>query len=758
MADNDVTITVDADNRTTAAFGAAARGARTVGEATQNANRALQEAGQRAEAASLRLQQLASRQREAADRARFLQTSMNTLRSQIASTGDATGELTAELRQLGRQEEQARLSARLLENQHRSSTEQVNDLARAYQRAQRNAEAANIAARRFGSNTILDRNGNVITSNGDRNRIMPRGDDDIGFLRRIIAGLPGGLGSAAGTGANAATGGGNPLLTAAMLGLGAGAVTLGAPFIGGLVTGGVGAAAAIGGVGLGLSGAIANDPKAFEQQWTGVTERVRTRWLTSSRTWVVPAHDAIREVDGMLRKLPIESVLRNSAAYLMPLTKGVTGFGEGLFTGLDRLVANAGPIVDMLEKRLPKFGQDLGQSLAALAEGSEGGALALDDLLYAAGRLTKGLGVTLAALANMYKATRDGILGVMGLADRSTEFAAGLLDQIPILDQYAGKVRDLFGKEEKKSSAFVQDLPGGRIPMKRDPMTGEIEKVPKLFGEATDAVDEYLNKLDEMRDRAAGAANASVALAQGWLDLDKELRNGKRTLDLTTQAGIDNTSALIQQAQAAEQARQQQINLNGDVEAANAAYEANIERIKAMAKALGFNDAQVDTLIESLRVLDTTVAKPEVNLSGVKPALDQGYSLGNLLNRIERTYTATVKVVTYGAGISLGNALRHNAIGGPTTPGPAVINEWGGQSGIGGGEVVSLPTGSMVYGGAKAKEGGSAGLGAAGSTVRVQLEIVSDGSDQGDYIADQLAKTVRVRGNGNVQLAVMGKA
>ena len=94
MADNDITITVDADNNTTAAFGAAARGARTVGDATQNANRALRESDNRLQQASIRLQQLSARQQEAARQARDMAREVDRARFAAASMGD-TSEATA---------------------------------------------------------------------------------------------------------------------------------------------------------------------------------------------------------------------------------------------------------------------------------------------------------------------------------------------------------------------------------------------------------------------------------------------------------------------------------------------------------------------------------------------------------------------------------------------------------------------------------------------------------------------------------------
>jgi hypothetical protein len=743
VAENDITITVDADNRTTAAFGAAARGARTVGEATQNANRALREADNRFQAAAARAQLLANRQREAAERAQRLVHEALQLRGAIAQAGSATAEQAQRLQHLTRQQDRAAASARLLASQHRSTTEQVNDLARAYTRAERNAQEALRASLMFGAGARLGPGGEV--SSGGR-----RDDGGPGVFARMLSSLPG-FGGLAVSGAGAAGGAtSNPLVGTSILAVAAGAAAVLAPLLGGAVGGLVTGAGAFGGVGLGVAGAIANDPEQFKAIWGEVTEDVSSRWRKASASWMEPVKGSIAEVDQMLRRLPIESILSSSAAYLEPLTKGLTGFGTNLADGFARMIADAGPVVEMLGTRLPKLGADLGMFFAALGRGSEGGAVALDDLLYALGRLTKGLGVTLAALGEMYKGIHDFTAGVTDAAGASADWVASLLDGVPVLDSIAEKI--------KKFRSGQGDIEQGTIRFRgAGEASDDFKRVQQSAADAAKAVQDYVDATQKMLDLAMGNKSASLALAEGWLKLNEELRNGKRVLGDNTQAGIDNQQALLNQVAAAERARQSQIALTGDVNAANVAFDVAIERIRKMAYDLGFNKQQVDALIASLGVLNVTKAAPKVELTGAELAMEQGIALGALLNRISHTYTAKVQVVT-GPGISLGNALHH-AIGGPTSPGPSVINEWGGQGGVGGGEVVSLPTGSMVYGGAAARGGDAAATGGAGGGVQVvQLQISGDGSAAADYALDVLAKATRLRGNGSVQIAVMGRA
>jgi hypothetical protein len=322
--ENDITITVDADNNTTAAFGAAARGARTVGEATQNANRALREAGERAEAASARMQILANRQREAAERAQRLAREALALRTAMAQSSSVTAEQTQRLERLTREQDRASMSARLLSSQHRRSAEEVNDLARAYQRAQRNAQEALRASLMFGAGARLGPDGRIIADR--RGNVIPGGGNNSGsdrsWLLGLLATLPGmgGFFARAAGGAAGGAGGitGNPIIGSGLIAAGAGAAALAAPLIGGAVTGAIGAGAGIGGVGLGVAGAIANDPDEFRKRWDAVIQDVTGRWVKASASWMEPVKGSIDEVDQALKRLPIEDILSNSASYLDP--------------------------------------------------------------------------------------------------------------------------------------------------------------------------------------------------------------------------------------------------------------------------------------------------------------------------------------------------------------------------------------------------------------------------------------------------------
>lgn len=104
-----------------------------------------------------------------------------------------------------------------------------------------------------------------------------------------------------------------------------------------------------------------------------------------------------------------------------------------------------------------------------------------------------------------------------------------------------------------------------------------------------------------------------------------------------------------------------------------------------------------------------------------------------------------------GQGQARGGEFRTGGIKGAATGG---VREGLTMVGEEGRELVRLPQGASVYPSANTNQlMAQAGHG----EQRIVLQIVTDGTQHGDYLADQLARTVRARG-GNVQVAVTGKA
>src|SRR4029450_12435653 len=94
-----------------------------------------------------------------------------------------------------------------------------------------------------------------------------------------------------------------------------------------------------------------------------------------------------------------------------------------------------------------------------------------------------------------------------------------------------------------------------------------------VMGELVDTNNEAAHSFDELNDKTRLAADAfgrlfgevmgvkeaNLEVAQAWADTRKELLNGKRTLDESTQAGRDNVGQLNDMVGALERKREADI-------------------------------------------------------------------------------------------------------------------------------------------------------------------------------------------------------
>jgi signal transduction histidine kinase len=701
--DNDVTIVVDAKNRTAEAFGSAAKGAKTVGDVAERAAKQVRDMGDKLDTAQNRARQLAQAEERAAEKTRRMAQDLALLRHELEQNGDETGTLSRKIERLG---VDTRFAAEATEEYRRQANKAAADAreqARAYDRVADNARQAARAVTLLGVSTKLGvkAGGNLLS------------EISSGFLKGGIGGASGALEGTLGT----------PVLGPALLAGGAAAAIPAASFLGGAAGGGVLAGLGAAGAGAGLAGAWAGNPDKYAKEWESAADRFKTRWIASSAAFGNELDGVLKTAGQTLDRLPVEKVLALSQSFIAPLAagagQGVAGFANGFADALERVQ----PVVDELGPQLANLGNDLGDTLRIISQGSEGGAHALGDLVDFLGYAAKATGLLILGFEKAYEVER--------------KFWSGIADSIgstPLgsaMEDFGGWLTYI-GSTSTVTARSLDDV--------GDATKGAASSWADWVSESADAVvqaHELNDALTQLRNTQLAAADANVALAQGWLDLTKSLSEGEKSLDLNKQAGIDNQKALLDQAAAAERAREKQIELTGDIGAADATYAANIERIRQMAYAAGFNKQKVDELIASIYAVPQTV-ETKVLTPGMDESLQKGISLGNALNNIDgHHYTATVDVryQSYNPGIALGNLLHH-AAGGPTSSGYSAVNDWG-SAGVG--EIMRLPNGSTVI--------------PAGTGRRMMRDLATTGTGTGR--PTETAVRVHVSGSGALYEALM---
>jgi TP901 family phage tail tape measure protein len=170
------------------------------------------------------------------------------------------------------------------------------------------------------------------------------------------------------------------------------------------------------------------------------------------------------------------------------------------------------------------------------------------------------------------------------------------------------------------------------------------------------------------------------------------------------------------------------------------------------------------TFANAFDMIVTTAARAFSWVPGLGPKLDAAAKevhefVNKVNNELKNIRDEDVYVRTHfvgGQGQSRGGDYATGGITGALSY-AATGGARGGLVKVGesGSEFIRTPTGSMVYPHANTAQ--MEAMADQGGGMRVVLEIVTDGTEHGAYLADQLAKTVRSRG-GNVQLAITGKA
>lgn len=624
--------------------------------ALEKTARELKSAETRTEALAVKARRLAESEEKAADKTRDLAAKTAILRKQIEETGDETGQLGKKLDRLTRDTKFAALATEDYRRAADRAAENAREQARAYDKLGDNARQAARDVALLGAASAVSPNGKGAVGGG------------AGLLSGISAGfLKGGLG-----GAGSALEGtlGTPVLGPALLALLASVAIPAASFVGGAAGGGVLAGLGAGGAGLGLAGAWQTNPDKYAAKWEQATDRIKKRWLDSSQAFGNELEFVLKVADRTLRNLPVEKVLALSQSFVAPLAEGAGQGIVGLASGIADALERVQPVVDKVGPALGNLGHDLGDTFRIISQGSEGGADALSDLIGAIGYTAKALGVLILGFEDAYEGFRNFVIGVNTV-----------IITLPLI----GPI--IYGLEVLLTRIASTSIRTGRTlansAKSSESMAHSWGEMAKAGAEATIKTIELNDALTQLRNTQLASANAGLAVAQGWLDLNEELKEGAKTLNLNTQEGIDNQKQIIAQAQALEQQREETIKLGHEtpeaIAAANAAYDTGIQKIREMAHAAGFTDAEVDELLRSYGLIPPVVST-QINTTGLSSALGQGISLGNALNRIDgRTYHATVSFSAVGTWVlDAARAAGAHARGGtfPST-GPKKVGEHG---------------------------------------------------------------------------------
>lgn len=358
-------------------------------------------------------------------------------------------------------------------------------------------------------------------------------------------------------------------------GLVAAAPALGAT-ISAAVIGGAGVGGVIGGVML-----AARDPRVAGAG-TQLAQKLLGKLEQDATPFVKPVLTAIGTIDRRFDQSRdhIQSIFRNSAQFVAPLTDGLLSGVDGVLRGFDALVSRGKPVMDQLGTSFNLVGQAFGDAAEIISGGSEDAASALGDLTTAITFSIQSAGALVRILTEAY--------GVIKFVSPVGEALVDTLGRVTGgQDAASQSAADLAAANELSAKAFQADA------------------------DATARTNQYLADSEKLMAETAQAARdltsanqslygAETQLGEATARATKARQENGRTLDANTEKGRANREALLAVASAAQKDYEAFVKVNGVGPRSVALGESMRAKFIQTARSLGASSTEANRLANSI--------------------------------------------------------------------------------------------------------------------------------------------------------------
>jgi len=275
--------------------------------------------------------------------------------------------------------------------------------------------------------------------------------------------------------------------------------------------------------------------------------------------------------------------------------------------------------------------------------------------------------------------------------------------------------------------------------------------------DAKDKASSLKDAMDALNGVHIAASKAAIDVQQRVADLTKALHENGKTLDITTEAGRNNMTAIDDLASAANAHAQAVAEESGSIEAGNKALDASRDQFDAVLRSAGLSTGQIQEFNKTL--LNTPKLAPVT----LEVRADTS-SANASLNALASKYAGLVvgggpsgkKIFSaYATGGLVGG------VGGPTSDSNMIAaskGEYMVRASVVSRPGVKAALDSLNFGRGRTATvapqfgagGGGGGYGGGGSTLnRVQIEFAPGGGES--YFVRWLRNVIRVNGGGDVQ-------
>lgn len=492
------------------------------------------------------------------------------------------------------------------------------------------------------------------------------------------------------------------------------------------------APAAIAAIPMGMAGIGAAITASTDQQvkQAGMTlvEQLKAMMADAAEPLEGPVLHAIERIGHEATAMgpELKSMFADLGPVIDEVVDGAIGFVRGVMPGIRDSINDSMPAIQALSDGAASLGRDVGTAMSIISGGSKDGADGLRMLIDAIGDVT-------IVTAGLVRATEE-VGQSMGAWPLLAKGVSGAAD----------KIREWTGHGNDAAKAMQADAEHSRT-------------LTRQLHHQSDALRGLNAATMEHNQLALAAADADIAFQQAVDDATGAIKDNGRTLDINTQKGRDNKSALLQIAGSAVAAAQSVKDLGGSQESATRRLNDGYTAFVRAAHGAGMTKEAADRLARSYGLLPP-VKETHVKAPGAKSAK---HDVDQLRSSISRLHGKDVFVTTHfvtrggGAGSVIGqHAMAKGGITGAQSGGPRAglteVAEQGREIALLAPGVAQLPPGSQVIPNGRTEQL----LGSGGRREPLELIIKSGGTRLEDLLVEILRDNIQFRYGGDVNLAL----
>lgn len=391
----------------------------------------------------------------------------------------------------------------------------------------------------------------------------------------------------------------------------------------------------------------------------------------------------------------VSSFFATIAPETSKLSSAVAKSIEMLGPSLAKAAGPAAQVLSAIADEVPEIAQQIAKLLDDISKHGDSAAAAIKFILFNVEALIAGFDI----LVKTVGPAADAIVHIgqaMGLIDAEPlDHVIQSLDRTVQSSADAGEGMSRMGGSAEELSGTTQDT------------AASVEYMNRAVYNTADAADQANRAFADLFGQLMGLDEANLKVAEDFRKLAGDIKKNKGSLDANTEAGENNRRTILGIVDDLNAQREAAIaNGNGTVEAtrkANAAFLAQLQRVRDVAAANGANTAQLDAMLAKYRALA---------------------GMGNIVKTVTIINTAVYRTIYDSGGArETGRGLsRDRAVGGVTGARTGGARDGLTMVGEDGWELVKLPAGSTVYTHGQSQRmmaGGGSGGGGDGATTVV---------------------------------------